>query len=213
MATGTRAGRKRKSPKDWAAENDNFCVKKRKSDGSDSETDALVCKYCSVEINISGKGWDRVNEHIGSKRHAKLKENYVKRMAEGKQQLTLYDSEVRSKAREKQHEGAVYDFVRALSFSGISFYQASSFLGQFVKKYCPALRSMPGHIQLSSKYLVKVYQEHMSFVKSLIEDKKFSFIIDESPDVLGRPAVNTLISFYDDSRGKKGHMSHRHLYC
>lgn len=59
MATGTRAGRKRESPKDWAAENDDFCVKKRKSDGSDSETDALVCKYCSVEINISGNGWDR----------------------------------------------------------------------------------------------------------------------------------------------------------
>ena len=89
MATGTRAGRKRKSPKDWAAENDDFFVKKRKSDGSDSETDGFVSKYCSVEINISGKGWDWVNEHIGSKRHAKLKETYVKRMAEVKQQLTL----------------------------------------------------------------------------------------------------------------------------
>ena len=43
----------------------------------------------------------------------------------------------------------------------------------------------------------------MSFLKSLIEDKKFCFIIDESPDVLGRPAVNTLISFYDHSIGKK----------
>ena len=109
-----------------------------------------ILKYCSVEINISGKGWDRVNENIGSKRHAKMKENYVKRMAEVKQQLTLYDSEVRSKAREKEHEGAVYDFIRALSFSGISFYQASSFLGQFLKKYCPALQSMPGALDTSS---------------------------------------------------------------
>ena len=71
-------------------------------------------------------------------------------MAEGKQQLTLYDSEVRSKAREKEHDGAVYDFVRALSFSGIPFSQASSFLGQFVKKYCPTLRSMPGHFSFQT---------------------------------------------------------------
>ena len=124
-------------------------------------------------------------------------------MADGKQQLTLYDSEVRSKMREREHEGAVYDFVRAMSYSGVPLSQANTFLGQFVKKYCPALRSMPGHVQLSNKYLLEVYKEHMSFLKSLIADKKFCFIIDESPDVLGRPAVNTLISFYDDSAGKK----------
>ena len=56
MATSTRAGRKRKTPADSAAEKEDFCIKKRKSGRSDSETDALVCKYCSVEINISGKG-------------------------------------------------------------------------------------------------------------------------------------------------------------
>lgn len=195
------SGRKRKTPQDWATEYTDFYVKKMKSDGVERE--ALVCKYCSLEINIAGKVWDRVHEHIGSKRHAKLKENYLKRMADGKQQLTLYDSEVRSKMREREHEGAVYDFVRAMSYSGVPLFQANTFLGQFVKKYCPALRSMPGHVQLSNKYLVEVYKEHMSFLKSLIADKKFCFIIDESPDVLGRPAVNTLISFYDDSAGNK----------
>ena len=65
---------------------------------------------------------------------------------------------------------------------------------------------MPGHTQLSSNYLVEVYQEHMSFLKSLMEDKKFCFIIDESPEVLGHPAVNTLVSFYNDSIGKVVHL-------
>lgn len=195
------AGRKRKTAKDWAAENEDFEVRKKASDGLECET--LVCKYCSVEINLKGKAWDRVHEHASSKRHEMLKERYLKRMADGKQQLTLYDTEARSRNREKEHEGAVYDLVRAMSYSGIPLHQAGTFLGQFMKKYCPALRTMPGYVQLSNKYLVDVYQDHMSFVKSLITGKKFCFIIDESPDVLGRPAVNTLISFFNDSSGKK----------
>ena len=92
-------------------------------------------------------------------------------MAGGKQQLTLYDGEVRFKMREREHEGAVYDFVRAMSYSGIPLSQANTFLGQFVKKYSPALQSMPGYVQLSNKYLLEVYKEHMSFLKSLIADK------------------------------------------
>ena len=69
-----------------------------------------------------------------------MKVNYEKRIAEGKQQLTLYDAEVRSKAREKEHQGAIYDFVRAMTFAGVPLTQVDSFLGDFVKKYCPALR-------------------------------------------------------------------------
>ena len=51
----------------------------------------------------------------------------------------------------------------------------------------------------------------MSFLKSLIADKKFCFVIDESSDVLGHPAVNTFISFYDDSAGKKA--AHKKQTC
>ena len=70
------SGRKRKTPQDWATEYTDFYVKKMKSDGVERE--ALVCTYCSLEINIAGKVWDRIHEHICSKRHAKLKENYLK---------------------------------------------------------------------------------------------------------------------------------------
>ena len=62
---------------------------------------------------------------------------------------------------------------------------------------------MPGYQQLSNKYLKEVYDDHMTHLKELIIDQKICLIIDESPDVLGRPAVNTLISFYDKASRAK----------
>ena len=58
-------------------------VKKRNEGDSDVET--LVWKYCSFEINEVGPGkkpWDRVHEHLASKCHSNMKDNYKKRMAE-----------------------------------------------------------------------------------------------------------------------------------
>ena len=109
---------------------------------------------------------------------------------------------MRSKLREKEHEGAIHDFVRSMAFSGIPLTQADNFLGLFVKKYCPALRSMPTYRQLSNKHLKEIYHDHMMYLKSLIVNKKVCVIIDESPDVLGRPAVNTLVSFCDNSKSE-----------
>ena len=80
---------------------------------------------------------DLVNEHLGLKRHKRIKENYKTRQQEGKQ-LTRFESEVRAKAKELKAEGAIHDFVRALSFSAISSHQADSYIGQvFVQLYEP----------------------------------------------------------------------------
>ena len=53
MAAASTSGRKRKTPQDWATEYTDFYIKKMKSDGVERE--ALVCKYCSLEINITRK--------------------------------------------------------------------------------------------------------------------------------------------------------------
>ena len=196
-------GRKRKTPKDWATEHEDLEVKKKCADGESN--DVLCCKYCSTEIDVVSTGrkpWDRVHEHLASKRHERLKQNYLKRVQEGKQ-LTLFETEIRAKSKEKEAEGAIHDLVRALSFSAIPITQLDTFLGLYLRKYCPALRSMPKSQQVANKYLVDVYNEHMSTIKSKIVGKKICFIIDESPDILGRPAVNTLIAFYDDDRFAK----------
>ena len=43
----------------------------------------------------------------------------------------------------------------------------------------------------------------MTFIKGKIADQKICFILNESPDVLGRPALNILITFYDPQRNPK----------
>ena len=43
----------------------------------------------------------------------------------------------------------------------------------------------------------------MSCIKEKISGKKICLIVDESPDVLGRPAVNSIIAFYDDDLMEK----------
>ena len=153
----SKKGRKRKTPQNWTSEVEDFEAKKKcTSDGKEAKM--LTCKYCSIEVNVLGTGkkaWDGVHEHLSSKRHTKLKQNYLKRVAEGKQ-LTLYDSEVRAKTREKVIEREIHDFVHALSFSAIPLTQADTFLGQSLKKYSPALRSTPKYQQLANKYQVEV---------------------------------------------------------
>ena len=60
MAAASTSGMKRKT-QDWAMEYTDLHIKKMKSDGVERE--ALICKYCSLEMNIAGKVWDRVHEH------------------------------------------------------------------------------------------------------------------------------------------------------
>lgn len=71
-----------KAPADWVAEFPDDLETKSKKLVSDSlPIDVLACKYCSTEIDVLGSGkksWDRVNEHVKSKRHNRMKDNYRK---------------------------------------------------------------------------------------------------------------------------------------
>ena len=86
-------GRKRKTPVDWVRVRehpDELETKKKGGTSASDCDDVLVCKYCAVEIDTASgkKPWDRINEHLRSKRHRNMKTNYEKRMLAGKQ-LTL----------------------------------------------------------------------------------------------------------------------------
>ena len=56
---------------------------------------------------------------------------------------------------------------------------------------------------MASKYLPEVYQQHKEVIKFRIQDQKVCIIADESPDILGRPAVNTLLSYYVAEKNEK----------
>ncbi len=62
---------------------------------------------------------------------------------------------------------------------------------------------MPKSDQLYQKYLPEIYSSHIIWIKNNSIGKNISLIIDESSDILGRPAVNTFVSFYDDINNSK----------
>ena len=74
---------------------------------------------------------------------------------------------------------------------------------QLFKEYCPAARTMPCARQLEGKYLPDVYSQHKTVMLEMMADTKVSIIMDESPDVIGRQAVNTLFCFYDRNKNSK----------
>lgn len=201
--------RKRKTAAEWAIEFPEELETLEKRPKTDSGVSgkvevALVCRFCAVEIDVNPKKkpWDRIQEHLASVRHKKLKENWKKRKDSNKQ-LTLFETEVRQRQKEKEAESASHDFVRALSYSAISLNHADGFIGKLFKKYCPAARCMPTRRQLEQKYLPEVYAQHKDLIKRQISDRKLSIIIDESPEVLGRPAVNTLFCYHNQENNAK----------
>ena len=211
------SGRKRKAAKDWVLDypdNLQTLLKMPKGQGAEesSTSHVLVCRFCSIELptDPKKKPWDRINEHLSSMRHKKLKEGYKERS--DKKQVSLYESVVRQKEKEKEAEGAIHDFVRALCYSAISLNQADSYLGKLFKKYCQAARTMPGRRQLEAKYLPEVYAHHKSIIIDMMKDVKISAIIDESPDILGRPAVNTLFCYFNKKNRVKKHSSCRYIH-
>lgn len=56
---------------------------------------------------------------------------------------------------------------------------------------------------IRSKISAIVYAHHKSSIIDMMKDVKISAITDESPDVLGRPAVNTLFCFFNKKTGSK----------
>ena len=52
-------------------------------------------------------------------------------------------------------------------------------------------------------YLPKLFNYHLNYIKNIVSRRKISLIINESPDILGRKTVNTLISFYNERKKEK----------
>ena len=61
---------------------------------------------------------------------------------------------------------------------------------------------MPDARQMREKYLPEIFATHMDHIKQNI-DQKVCLILDESSDIIGQPAINTLISFYNSSTKNK----------
>ncbi len=88
----------------------------------------------------------------------------------------------------KKHKYAVcHDFVYAVSLAGIPFQAASGPLGQFVRKWTPAARSMTtSESNIRAKYAEENYERHIASIKIKLETVKINLVFDESPDIIGK---------------------------
>lgn len=87
----------------------------------------IICKYCCSKLSIvSGKKpFDRINEHLESARHKKLKID----SSNTSRQPTLEEMQVRQKELELQQEGVIFDFIHSLCLCGVSIYLADGAIG------------------------------------------------------------------------------------
>ena len=184
-------GRKRKLPEDYATEN---------ADDLEAKSGSLICKYCSIEINLTSKPSDRIREHLRSKHHEKLKRKHHE---DSTKQPTLEQALVTARKRKEEVVDISHKFVRAVCYSGLPYAVLEGPVADLVKQFCPAARTMPGVDSLAGPYLDRVFSLHTEQIKVKIGDQPVTIIVDESPELMGRPCVNTLFSFYDtEKRGK-----------
>lgn len=183
-------GRTKKTPQDYASENENLAV----------ESDTLFCKYCRNEINIKSKGSDRIREHLASKRHRRIK---LKCLEESRNQPTINESLFATRKRKQESEDVAHEFVRAVCYSGLPFSVMNGPVAHLVKRFCPAARTMPGVDALAGPYLDRVFDLHTEQITTKVSGEPLTIIVDESPELMGRPCVNTLFSFYDKERRDK----------
>jgi hypothetical protein len=157
----------------------------------------VTCKFCCTKISIipGKKPSTRIKEHLASPRHNTLKDKHTKSKTK---QLTLADTQERNKEKENEREGAIYDFVRSLLYSGKSLFTADGPIGENYRKWVPAARTMPYGKGLR-KYQTAIYNEEINAIIRDMKDEPVCLITDESPDFLGEPYLNTLVSYYSKS--------------
>ena len=97
-------------------------------------------KFCCFEIDLKSRPSDKINAHLKTPKHQKLKDAELKRRQYGRQ-LTLAETCSRLKQKDKQKEGIIHDFVRASCYGAISLQKADSNLGKFIGKYIPAAKN------------------------------------------------------------------------
>ncbi|KAG0415129.1 hypothetical protein HPB47_007701 [Ixodes persulcatus] len=149
------------------------------------------------------KPYDRIREHLASSHHKKFKMSTQEAEKAGTSQPTLFDVSCRQRANETEADGVIHDFVRALAYSGISMNQANGPLGEFVRKYCKAAKTMPTGHRLRLKYLKETFDKVMLKICDDMRAVKVSAIVDEFSDITGVPTINTLLCYYSQKTMKK----------
>lgn len=100
-----------------------------------SNTIEIICKYCHIKLSTDKgkKPFDRINEHLSSGRHKRLKRESEDTSS---RQPTLEELQIRQKQLEQFQEGVIYDFIYSICLCGLSICLSDGPLG---KRLCSNL--------------------------------------------------------------------------
>lgn len=109
-------------PHDWLREYLDLEVKKMAcldSSQDSGETSAefmLVCGCCCLEVSLdpAERPYSCIKEHVALARHNRLKVDFEKAEQAKTKQQTVFNSTIREPSKEKEAEGAIHNFVRAV---------------------------------------------------------------------------------------------------
>ena len=90
-----------------------------------------------------------------------------------------------------------------MHFQQPRYQKQMDFWGKLNKNYFQDAKLTPHSKNLGMKYLVEVFESHVEEIKSQIQGKKITIIVDESPDLLGRPTVNVFASYSNEKDQNK----------
>ncbi|KAJ1169172.1 hypothetical protein NDU88_001078 [Pleurodeles waltl] len=160
----------------------------------------LMCKYCRVSVPIiSGKTASRIKDHLSSKTHLKLKTMYSSDDDLGQEPVAEMKPSFK---REHEEKDLAHEFTRALVQSGTSLDQADGPIGDLFRKFAPAGEKIPTSTEMYCKYLPEVFKADLDHITALISGGiKISVTVDETPEMLGDPAVAVLFTFCDAENG------------
>lgn len=154
--------------------------------------DLLSCKYCKLILPFKQ---NRIQEHVGSQKHAIMKKNI-------KNTIPIKDILHRDRSSSCEIE---MDLVKIVLFDGLPFQAINkeSSLRNFLNKYSPASRSLPDGRVLIDKHISSLFLSSMDAIKLAMVDVRFCLIVDEPPDFNNRPIFNTLACYYDLKSNKR----------
>ena len=152
----------------------------------------LFCRFCEHSIDFTRV--DTVKDHLKSKKHTGKKQaRKTMSTASGgpstSRQVTL-GTVIKSK---DLREEFVLDYVRMCALADIPLDKTDK-IRPFLEKHCKQAGALPKVPTLRTTYVPKLFDSHVTVLKSLLRDEYISIIADETTDVRDHSILNVVAS-------------------
>lgn len=147
----------------------------------------LFCKSCEVTIDHSRK--KTLDVHLQSEKHKNAKRAKTQRNQERRRQATIDDTMTSAELR----TGIIQDFIAMMTQADIPMNKAPTMI-PFIRKHAKNGGAVPGCESTLRKYhLPKVYQQHLTTLRGIVQGKKVFIAVDETTDERDESVLNIVV--------------------